>query len=440
MNIFPKPVAVTDEEGFSPEKDIFGRMILAEPLTNLLSNTANPIVVAVDGEWGSGKTTFLKMWAGELRKAGFPVIYIDAFENDYEPDPFTTIASRIIEIAAERSKTASDEFSTRAKSVARIVARSGLKIGVKALTLGALNAVDLDELASIAAGDVGEDVDSYLGAALTRSTQQKATIDEFRKSLSSLSHAIRPEVEVAKPVVIIVDELDRCRPDYALMLLERMKHFFSVDNVHFIISVHMPQLENSVRAAYGAELDAHLYLQKFIHLIFPLVDKARHDHERIAPKYISYLLKAIDLPCDDQGFRRALLDEINEKALRVNLSLRSIERLISNVALAIAGTSKRNFRPPHIIVALCLLRILRPAAFARAKRGILTYDEVAEVLCIPDGEEQRYERVWWQFLTGDENVADHEMFRSLRFDYHVDNGRGALLYLANSVVDNFQPV
>jgi predicted KAP-like P-loop ATPase len=89
MRLFPPPLEIGDEEGFTKEKDIFGRSGIGRGLTNIISRVTDPLVIAVDNEWGTGKTTFLKMWAGELRKLGVPVIYFDAFQHDYVEDAFT---------------------------------------------------------------------------------------------------------------------------------------------------------------------------------------------------------------------------------------------------------------------------------------------------------------------------------------------------------------
>jgi ABC-type hemin transport system ATPase subunit len=92
MKLFLPPLDIGELEGFMPDKDIFGRAIHGKRLTNLITTVSDPLVIAVDGQWGSGKTTFLKMWAGELRKSGFPVIFFDAFENDYAEDAFAAAA------------------------------------------------------------------------------------------------------------------------------------------------------------------------------------------------------------------------------------------------------------------------------------------------------------------------------------------------------------
>jgi len=105
MRIFPPPLVIGENEGFDPQKDIFKRAEFGEGLANLVAAIDDPMVIAVDGPWGSGKTTFIKMWAGLLRNRHFPVIYFDAFENDYIGNAFIAIAGEVIALSQEKKKT-----------------------------------------------------------------------------------------------------------------------------------------------------------------------------------------------------------------------------------------------------------------------------------------------------------------------------------------------
>lgn len=83
-------------ESFTPQKDIFGRKEFGDKLTRIVATLGSPSVLLLDAPWGTGKTTFVKMWRGELSKAGIPSIYFDAFANDYQEDAFLAVASQII--------------------------------------------------------------------------------------------------------------------------------------------------------------------------------------------------------------------------------------------------------------------------------------------------------------------------------------------------------
>src|SRR5260221_6330605 len=96
MRLLPPELKIEDLEGFNPQKDIFGLKRLGDGMTNLIKESDDPLVIAFNGQWGSGKTIFLKMWASELRKGGYPVIYFDAFENDYVEDAFGALAREVV--------------------------------------------------------------------------------------------------------------------------------------------------------------------------------------------------------------------------------------------------------------------------------------------------------------------------------------------------------
>ena len=124
MHLFPPALEIGDTEGFTDAKDIFNRKRYGDGLTNLISSVSDPLVIAVDGQWGSGKSIFLKMWAGELRKVGYPVIRFDAYEHDYNSDAFLAIAGEIISLLKELKKAGtpkSKEFIGKAFGAGKVL-------------------------------------------------------------------------------------------------------------------------------------------------------------------------------------------------------------------------------------------------------------------------------------------------------------------------------
>jgi hypothetical protein len=448
VHLFPPQLKIGDEEGFSPEKDIFGRAEHGRRLTNLITAVSDPLVIAVEGQWGSGKTTFLKMWAGELRKSGYPVIYFDAFENDYE-EAFTALASSVISLANERRKadtSAAKRFLEKAISTTKILARSGIKVGVKAATAGAL---DIAELENLAAGDLAGEVakleDKYIGELLTKQQQQKDGISAFRAALSELPALLAEqpadETSSAKPLIFIIDELDRCRPLFALEILERAKHFFAVPKVHFVLGTHLRQLMNSVVVAYGPNIDAATYLQKFVHLTFHLMDRERYEQERTVTKFVAHLAQVMEFAQDD----RNIIALIGLVADQNNLSLRAIERIISVLAIALAYTPRNFFRPSPIIAGLCVLKVQMPELFIKAKKGTLSYSEVQPVLRLRHREGQGESLVphfndWWEAALNPS--VDQKVLQSLNpvFTRHnIDHRERIVPMVANDVLDRMQP-
>jgi predicted KAP-like P-loop ATPase len=139
MHLFPREMEITPTEGFTRERDIFGRKSFADRLTKVVQTVESPSVLLLDAPWGSGKTTFVKMWQGELNKAGVQSIYFDAFANDYQEDAFLAVAGQIIGEASKLAPpgaTAIRTFKSKALTTAKVLGRAGLRIGIHALTAG----------------------------------------------------------------------------------------------------------------------------------------------------------------------------------------------------------------------------------------------------------------------------------------------------------------
>lgn len=445
MRIYPPELEISDTEGFAPEKDIFGRAKLGEGLANLLGQLRDPTVLAVDGPWGSGKSAFLRMWAGLLRSRNFPVVYFDAFENDYADDAFTTIASQIIDVVDRHKKLttpAGRKFVKSATATGKILLRSGLRLGVKIATLNALDTKELEDAAEAASEELSGLTDKLVGERLTQHKENVETFEAFRTALSELP-AVLGHSDANTPMIVIIDELDRCRPIYALELLEKIKHFFRVPNVHFVLGVNLDQLENSVTTAYGSKIDAKSYLQKFIQIVCPLVDTSEHAHERVAQKYISYLKKALEFDPKDGETVRYASESLVDIAEKKGLSLRDIERAMSNVALVCAFTTPNTLRPAPIVAGLAVIKALDPSMYRRAKEGRLEYPEVKAFLGLsetPDPNEAPFDEKWWRLCT-DRSVSKEfvdRMYHGLgRFNLWSGHDR-LLPLIANQVMDRLE--
>lgn len=309
MHIFPPQIKIGDEEGFSDEKDIFELKEFGQGLMHLNERVEDPLVIALDGPWGSGKTTFMKMWLGHLRQNGFPVIYFDAFANDHIDDAFSAIAGEVVALAEELTDDKKKAFMENAKSVFIVLLRSSAKIGVKALTAGLLDKEAFESLGSISgdlAIETSEITDSFLQAQLENHVKDREVFKEFRTALENIAtelakksiEKITPLEDSGEPVqptpnrplIFVIDELDRCKPPFALALLERIKHFFSVPKVNFVLVTNLDQLKNSVMYSYGnKDEEARMYLQKFYHVAISLPEKKQSRDQSHIDGFLSYV-------------------------------------------------------------------------------------------------------------------------------------------------------
>lgn len=94
MRIKSLELDVPEEEPF--QKDLLNRKEQAEILTSLVATIEGPCVLAVDAEWGMGKTTFLRMWSQHIRNIGFPIIEFNAWETDFSNDPLLAVSTELV--------------------------------------------------------------------------------------------------------------------------------------------------------------------------------------------------------------------------------------------------------------------------------------------------------------------------------------------------------
>lgn len=139
-----------------------------------------------------------------------------------------------------------------------------------------------------------------------------------------------------KPIILFIDELDRCRPDYAVDMLEVIKHVFDVENVKVVLVTNTKQLRAAINHRYGMEVDAQKYLDKFLKYSFALPDKvvARFEEERalVSVEYFKQLVRNSRMGNELQGLiqeNEIIIHFIREDIIgRDDLSLRETERLV----------------------------------------------------------------------------------------------------------------
>lgn len=306
--------------------DLLGRVKIGKALSDVIENIDDPLVVAVDGRWGTGKSYFLKRWAGahRLQNNGKAVtVYFDAFSHDYLSDPLIALVSAL----SRRMPSAEESKLDRLKRVAFKFVKPATRVGLALATYGATEAFNGFGDAAVEAGrgEAEKAVDGFWRIEEGR----QAAMDEFRAAIKSLTNSNKQENFV--PLVIIIDELDRCRPDYALELLEIIKHFFSVMHVHFVLGVNLKALENSIKVRYGSGIDATAYLQKFLSLTISLPDHIG-DQER-TPSVIQYVEHLGSV----MGTPKHLLSEICTQLKIIQrsniISIRDVGKIMSNLSL-----------------------------------------------------------------------------------------------------------
>lgn len=253
---------------------------------------SDTFVLNIKADWGFGKTFFLQRWARDLEQSGFPVVCFNAWENDFCDDPLIGFIAEINDGLSGYFKEI--PLAKRHLDQALAVGRKLIKpvsLGIASAIAKHLSGLSIEKLQELYHhNDEDEDADGedesenetssliskYAEAALKEHLNTKETIKLFKKKVERLIQTLQTE-NVKLPLFIFIDELDRCRPTYAIELLEAVKHLFGVPGVHFIIATNLEQLGHSIRAVYGEQFDSERYLKRFFdqEYLLPTPDNAR---------------------------------------------------------------------------------------------------------------------------------------------------------------------
>ncbi|BFN14819.1 P-loop NTPase fold protein [Marinobacter sp. RI1] len=325
MRFEPQKLVIDDSDPWA--SSAFQLSDTGERLTNLVKQAEGPAVISLTAPWGTGKTSFLDMWSASLRLQGAKVVKFSAWEVDYTHDA-------LVALIQELSGQLIDDDERQSASIEQIKAKGGellrhvAPLAVRALTGGIVDLNGVDDLAA-----------KLVEKKLADHENAKHSAARFRDSLTEFAKKLEDEGNEF-PLVIIVDELDRCRPNYAVELLESIKHFFNVDGVVFVIGVDIDQLGETIKGHYGQGYDGHRYLNKFFHLQLKLPE----------PDLMAFCLNTIKRLGMEGVFEGRGLsnsernafsaDFIARLAISYNLSLREIERLLLEAGAVYSANSE----------------------------------------------------------------------------------------------------
>lgn len=348
-------------EGFSESDDIFDRKKLHDIIMRVATNAPDKsLVLALDDQWGNGKTSFVKMMASEINinhANQFDVIYFDAFENDYQSDPFVALTSKIYSLVEKEEgklKSLGQDLLKAGKKLGASFALNGAKFAVSTLTGGLVSGSAIEKAGEAISDSISSPLETFIEEKIKSSEEELATINSFRSLLTKIHK------ESGKKVLFIIDELDRARPDFALDLLEKIKHIFSVEGFVFLLVINRSQFEKSIECRYG-NINSRLYLNKFIHYWFTLPKKSffaegcKIGYERSTLTH--YLLNI------DQGnllSRNGALVKTLAYLLEINnCSLREAERCYSTFAVMTTPEEINTYRHEIFHVAIGLVAFLK---------------------------------------------------------------------------------
>jgi len=307
------------------QRDEFNRRAIAEKTVSLLTSDIEVSPLIIDGDWGTGKSEFCHKLINLMKVShtDHQLIYVDAYKADHVDEPLLTLLAEIMKLVPK---------GLQQKSFVKKILPT-LKFGLKAGAKGAVShllkqdfADTVDDFDKVIAQASDKIIDSSVESLL------KGHVDAS-KNLEALQSALT-ELAKDKPITIFVDELDRCRPDYAVAMLETIKHVFDVENVQFVLVTNSTQLRASINHCYGSEVDAQRYLDKFIGFSFvlPEVIQSHNNQLVVITHYVNLIRssKALKTSKLDQGANVKFIESL----IQVNSwSLREIETFVKHLEI-----------------------------------------------------------------------------------------------------------
>lgn len=310
--------------------DILNRDGFVNQLVNLVENIStnkSSTCFAINGAWGCGKSFVLDMFEEKLCKIQsvetsndkYFIIRYNCWKYDYYEEPLIAIVSTIISTIEEKTKLFLDD-KTKREILGMLKATAISLLSIANNYIKEQTGVDFQNAFETVLSGKAEGAESF------EADHDYDYYFSFNKVMSKLMDLLKT-ISESYTVVLLVDELDRCMPQYAVKVLERLHHLTEGGtNIITAISIDKAQLMTGIKKLFGFE-NPEKYLEKFIH--FEIELDFGTITERINEKYSDY----IEL-FDKELFQ---FEESIEECMQLifkNIDARKQEQLINKAMVA----------------------------------------------------------------------------------------------------------
>lgn len=344
----------------------------ARVLIDIVNTYADGFVLAINNEWGAGKTTFVKMWQQQLKNEGFQTIYFNAWENDFDNNPLVAIMSELETL----TNTNNEEVFKSVIQKGAVLTKHIAPAIIKAV---ADRYIDL-KVISDAIENTTKASTEILEAEIKEYSSKKKTINEFREELEKfVKHG-----ENTKPLIFIVDELDRCRPNYSVEVLEQIKHFFSVSGIVFVLSIDKKHLGSAIKGFYGSEqINTDEYLRRFIDLEYSIPFPQTN-------LFVDYLYEYYNFNDFFYSVERSKIFEFKEDSkllklisnvlfTKTNSTLRQQEKVFAVSRLVLSSFKSNEYTFPHLLFILVYFKTMKNEDYLKIENNSFSIQELSNL-------------------------------------------------------------
>jgi hypothetical protein len=369
--------------------DLLDFQSTARNFTNLIKSIDSAKVISIESGYGRGKTFFRKNWAQDLRAAGEKVVEIDVRKSDHSGDPVVTLIAALVREAPrnleQNAKAALEAVKKLSLIGAKVVTKAVLRSGADDLIehfegKGIENLGDFKALDDVVRG-VGDEMSKvashYISSQLAA---EKVRIEELPNQLKALYKVLKSETETDR-VIVIVDELDRCHPDYALSFIESMKLIFETENFVFVLMVDAHYLQKIAEHRFGQSDLEELYLEKFVDIRLRLHQSK--DAIQAAATQLARELPLVTPLSDDPAFSlEAAAEFLGSLSRESGLSFRKIERILLRVRLVLVC-----YKDTPIDLPLIIFLIFKEASPDKISKDMLPRAKLTPDFCKSKAEQ-----------------------------------------------------
>ncbi|AYQ57371.1 hypothetical protein MS2017_1692 [Bathymodiolus thermophilus thioautotrophic gill symbiont] len=330
-----KPIEISEDDIFV--NDCLDRKEVVEDLSCLISSSTQPFVFSVNADWGSGKTTFVKLWKTHLEKEhGVKSVYFSAWEDDFTSDPLIAILGELDAYIKKNNGDLEGELKNVKKTVGKILGNTMPAI-FKGVAKKVIGNDAVDQI-------VTDFIESSATVLIDNYQTEKTALEEFKRSITE----ILQKINKGSPFVIFIDELDRCRPLYAIECLERIKHIFGIKHLVFVLSIDKKNLAESIKSQYG-NIDTDNYLRRFIDLEFDLKNPSVDEFCDVLERKFQLNNIIEEKISNTGGAKYYYLPTIKTLVIELNLSLRQVEQIFTKLQI-VFKTTKYGVPYGHFLV------------------------------------------------------------------------------------------
>ena len=351
--IFQRTPSIIPATGNIYGGDTLNRRPDCEYLRDGILAAKTPFVLAVNASWGAGKTTFLQMLREECKMAEMRSVYFDAWKNDFHSDALAPMVGEI-----SKQLTPKGKFKESIQTVGRVLINPETYTRAIDLAMGIWGKTEPTAAMAEAVGvemPKADDCRKFLQEMSAKSNviveyaEREKAMDNFRTELEKFATAKK-----GKPLVFFVDELDRCRPIFAVEMLEKIKHVFDVQGVFFVIAVNKNELKKILRSVYG-DIDAAIYLRRFFDFEFLLENRG---------DVVTAALARCQADTSNIGDDRDLYEYLPLMCRDFGLSARDQEQIAALVASALSLAKQKSDFNSMLFAFFVVLKFDNPDLYA----------------------------------------------------------------------------